>query len=133
MYNMREIFRHKGKHVFYNTGEVEESENDAVVIVGQPHLQKKTAEKKEEALTDEQMGIVLGSMSDNRITDSVKDLVAQAEEEDEASSEGLTAEQSDIVLSSMSDNRITDSVKDLVEHARVEESEDTEAMDDADT
>ena len=48
-----------------------ESEEDAVIIGNKPPKEK----EKEEELTPEQMSIVLGSMSDNRISDSVKDIV----------------------------------------------------------
>lgn len=104
---MKEIFRYKGKHVLYNTGEVEESESEKV-LVGD----SEKAEKDDE-LTAEQMGIVLNSMSDNRISDSVKDLVQKAEEGDPA--QLLTEEQRKIVSGSMSDNRISDNVRELVE------------------
>ncbi|MBQ3971833.1 MAG: hypothetical protein II687_06480 [Selenomonadaceae bacterium] len=103
---MREIFRYKGKHVLYNTGEVEESDEEKVVVE-----QPKSPAGAD--LTPEQMGIVLGSMSDNRISDSVRDLVEKAGG-GEADSQ-LTEEQRKIVSSSMSDNRISDSVKELVE------------------
>ena len=79
---MREIFRYKGKHVLYNTGEVEESDEEKVVVE-----QPKSSAGAD--LTPEQMGIVLGSMSDNRISDSVKDLVAQAEAGPELSEEQI--------------------------------------------
>ena len=67
---MREIFRYKGKQVLYNTGEVEESDEEKAVVE-----QPKSSAGAD--LTPEQMGIVLGSMSDNRISDSVKELVEQ--------------------------------------------------------
>lgn len=105
---MKEIFKYKGKHILYNTGEVRPDEEAQ---------EEKSADKKEEkepALTAEQMDVVLGSMSNNRISDSVKDLVAQASSEEE---EALSEEQMNIVKGSMSDNRISDSVKDLVEKA----------------
>ena len=70
---MKELFRHKGKHILYNTGAVQESDEDTAVIVGQPQKKK----REDSGLTAEQMGIVLGSMSDNRISDSVKELVEQ--------------------------------------------------------
>ena len=104
---MREIFKYKGKHILYNTGEVRPDEEE----------QEEKSDKKEEeepALTAEQMDVVKGSMSDNRISDSVKDLVAQASSGGE---EPLSEEQMNIVKGSMSDNRISDSVKDLVEKA----------------
>ena len=104
---MKEIFRYKGKHVIYNTGEVEASESEKV-LVGDA---KEPAGEGE--LTSEQMGIVLSSMSDNRISDSVKDLVQKASESDPA--QLLTEEQRRIVSGSMSDNRISDSVRELVE------------------
>ena len=99
---MKEIFRYKGKHILYNTGEVQQAE------------EKEEASTAEEsgALTEEQMNVVKGSMSDNRISDSVKDLVAQASAEPE-----LSEEQMNVVKGSMSDNRISDSVRDLVEKA----------------
>ena len=69
---MKEIFRHKGKHILYNTGQVQESDEEKVIIG-----EKSKKEEKSEDLTPEQMGIVFGSMSDNRISDSVKELVEQ--------------------------------------------------------
>lgn len=101
---MKQIYRYKGKHVLYNTGEVEESESGTAVVDGGPK-----AAESENGLTAEQMDVVLGSMSDNRINDSVKALV------DQAGGEDLTEEQRRIVLGSMSDNRINDSVKALVD------------------
>jgi len=86
-----------------------ESEEDAVIIGNKPPKEK----EKEEELTPEQMSIVLGSMSDNRISDSVKDIVEEAA--GDSPGEDLTDEQRNIVLGSMSDNRISDSVKDIVE------------------
>ena len=62
------------------------------------------------------MKVVLGSMSDNRITDSVKDLVEQAAEKENTGDAQLTEEQMKVVMGSMSDNRITDSVKELVDN-----------------
>ena len=107
---MKEIFRYKAKRILYNTGEVMESDDEKISI-GTPG-----GAKKEDALTSEQMGIVLSSMSDNRISDSVKDLVEKASEKGPNSL--LTEEQMRIVSSSMSDNRISDSVKELVaQHA----------------
>lgn len=101
---MREIFRYKGKHILYNTGEVEETPPEP-----------ESAPEKEEALSEEQMKVVLGSMSNNRITDSVKDLVEQAAEKENTGDAQLTEEQMKVVMGSMSDNRITDSVKELVD------------------
>ncbi len=103
---MKEIFRYKAKHILYNTGEVMESDDEKISI-GTPE-----GGKKEDALTSEQMGIVLSSMSDNRISDSVRDLVETASEKGPDSL--LTMEQMNIVSSSMSDNRISDSVRELV-------------------
>jgi hypothetical protein len=95
---VKQIFRYKGKHILYNTGEIQQDEEE---------------EKKEDTgLTEEQMNVVKGSMSDNRISDSVKDLVAQAEAGPE-----LSEEQMNVVKGSMSDNRISDSVRDAVEKA----------------
>ena len=101
----KEIFRYKGKHVLYNTGQVQEVEEEK--------KEEKKSKADEGELTEEQMGIVLGSMSDNRISDSVKDLVSKATEE--GSDAVLTDEQRRIVSSSMSDNRISDSVREIVE------------------
>ena len=103
---MKEIFKYKGKHILYNTGEIIDTAEEAEVVPGK---------EKSDQLTKEQMNVVLGSMSDNRITDSVKDLVDQAT--DPNAEPLLTDEQKNIVSKSMSDNRITDSVKDLVEKA----------------
>ena len=106
---MREIFRYKAKRILYNTGEIQE---DPVEENAKP-IENKA--KHEEELTAEQMNIVLGSMSDNRISDNVKDLAAHAAGgASESSGEQLTDEQMSIVLGSMSDNRISDNVKDLV-------------------
>ena len=99
---VKEIFKYKGKHILYNTGQVEQEEE-----------KEETAKSKKDAgLTEEQMNVVKGSMSDNRISDSVKDLVEKASAEPE-----LSEEQMNVVKGSMSDNRISDSVKDLVEKA----------------
>lgn len=95
-----EIFRYKGRKILYNTGLVEDIDTEKNI---------------NDDLTDEQRKIVMSSMSDNRISDSVKDLVEHAEAEKDVDQESnLTAEQLKIVMSSMSDNRISDSVKDLV-------------------
>ena len=95
---VKQIFRYKGKHILYNTGEIQRDEEE---------------EKKEDTgLTEEQMNVVKGSMSDNRISDSVKELVARAEAGPE-----LSEEQMNVVKGSMSDNRISDSVRDAVEKA----------------
>ena len=110
--NFREMFRYKGKHILYNTGVVEEvveEEEEKEEKEGKVDLKKKN-EDNDGALSSEQMDVVLNSMSDNRITDSVKSMVDQATEDG-----ALTDEQKNIVLGSMSDNRITDSVKNLVE------------------
>ncbi len=66
------MFRYKGKHILYFTGEVQREEEN-------PPPKEEIAEANEtkEELSAEQMKIVLGSMSDNRISDSVKDLVAK--------------------------------------------------------
>ena len=99
-----EIFRYKGKKILYNTGLVEEIDTDEPAM--------------EDSLTADQMKIVMSSMSDNRISDSVKDLVEHAGAEVEAEHEdNLTEEQMRIVMNSMSDNRISDIVKELVEKA----------------
>ena len=61
---VKQIFRYKGKHILYNTGEIQQDEEE---------------EKKEDTgLTEEQMNVVKGSMSDNRISDSVRDAVEKA-------------------------------------------------------
>ena len=61
---VKEIFKYKGKHILYNTGEIQQDEEE---------------EKKEDTgLTEEQMNVVKGSMSDNRISDSVRDAVEKA-------------------------------------------------------
>ena len=65
---VKEIFKYKGKHILYNTGQIEQEEE-----------KEETAKAKGDAgLTEEQMNVVKGSMSDNRISDSVKDLVEKA-------------------------------------------------------
>ena len=97
---VKEIFKYKGKHILYNTGQIEQAEEDG----------EKVGAKADEGLTEEQMDVVKGSMSDNRISDSVKDLVEKASAEPE-----LSEEQMNVVRGSMSDNRISDSVRDLVE------------------
>ena len=74
--------------------------------------EEKAKAKGDSGLTEEQMSVVKGSMSDNRISDSVKDLVEKASAEPE-----LSEEQMNVVKGSMSDNRISDSVRDLVEKA----------------
>ncbi|MBR3622155.1 MAG: hypothetical protein IKN43_02275 [Selenomonadaceae bacterium] len=106
---MREIFRYKTKNILYFTGEFEEDEED-----------KKKKEKGKKAavasqdvgLSPEELAIVEHSKSDNRISDSVADLVAMAEGGEAL----LTDEQRRIVESSKSDNRISDSVADIVAH-----------------
>ena len=99
---VKEIFKYKGKHILYNTGKIEQEEEKEEAV----------ATKADKGLTEEQMNVVKGSMSDNRISDSVKDLVEKASAEPE-----LSEEQMNVVKGSMSDNRISDSVKDLVEKA----------------
>ena len=99
---VKEIFRYKGKHILYNTGEIQQEEEKSESVEA----------KEDTGLTEEQMNVVKGSMSDNRISDSVKDLVAQAAAEPE-----LSEEQMNVVKGSMSDNRISDSVRDMVEKA----------------
>ena len=103
---VKEIFKYKGKHILYNTGEIQQEEEK----------KEGTAEarKEDSGLTEEQMNVVKGSMSDNRIADSVKDLVEKAEAKPENE---LSEEQMNVVKDSMSDNRISDSVRDLVEKA----------------
>ena len=100
---VKQIFRYKGKHILYNTGEIQQEEEKDEPV---------EAKNDEAGLTEEQMNVVKGSMSDNRISDSVKDLVAQASAEPE-----LSEEQMNVVKGAMSDNRISDSVRDLVEKA----------------
>ncbi len=107
--SMRQIYRYKAKHILYNTGEVQAAE--------EPEDAGKEAAAEEAPLTEEQMNVVLGSMSDNRIIDSVKDIVEHASET--APENALTEEQMRVVMGSMSDNRIIDSVKELVEHSGV--------------
>ena len=65
---VKEIFKYKGKHILYNTGQVEQEEEK----------EEKAKAKGDSGLTEEQMSVVKGSMSDNRISDSVKDLVEKA-------------------------------------------------------
>lgn len=103
----KEIYMYKGRRVLYNTGEVQEDDEKPLEVGGSP----KQDEEKEEELSEAQMAVVLSSMSDNRISDSVRDAVAQAES---SAMDELTEEQRRIVEGSKSDNRISDSVKDLV-------------------
>ena len=106
---MKQLFLHKSKHILYNTWTVDNTDGEAeaptaVEIIPNPGKKDKKHRKKRrpkatppldkkppatppetdapvaDDLTPEQMSVVLGSMSDNRITDSVKDLVAQATE-----------------------------------------------------
>ena len=83
---MRQIFRYKGKHVLYNTWQVEESEEEkAEKAAAAEPAAAKTDEAEERAkknaeeaqLSADQLNVVLASMSDNRISDSVKSLVEQ--------------------------------------------------------
>ncbi|MBR2214807.1 MAG: hypothetical protein IJ849_03490 [Selenomonadaceae bacterium] len=91
---MSEIFRFKGKHILYNTGEIQNSEPVRIEVgkkknplaappptdTPREHPAETVTELAAEAaeeLSPEQMAVVLGSMSDNRINDSVRDLVAQ--------------------------------------------------------
>ena len=88
---MKQIFRYKGKHILYNTWQVEQDEEDQAAdgCDATPGENHETAPKETEAetrakarseeaqLSAEQMSVVLASMSDNRINDSVKSLVEQ--------------------------------------------------------
>ena len=82
---MRQIFRYKGKHVLYNTWQVEESEEEKAEKAAAEPVAAKTDEAEERAkknaeeaqLSADQLNVVLASMSDNRISDSVKSLVEQ--------------------------------------------------------
>lgn len=77
---MREIYRYKSKNILYSTGTYEEEEDDI--------KKRKEAEAASQAqfpaapdvdssgLTPEQLAIVNASKSDNRISDSVADIVA---------------------------------------------------------
>ena len=84
---MRQIFKYKSKHVLYNTYQLEETDeekaereaaasNEASASTDEAEARaKKNAEEAQ--LTGEQLNVVLASMSDNRIADSVKSLVEQ--------------------------------------------------------
>ena len=85
---MRQIFQYKSKHILYNTWRVEEKEEEKKDeeqkgeenVAATPSDDAETRAKKnaEDAnLTDDQLSVVLASMSDNRISDSVKSLVEQ--------------------------------------------------------
>ena len=84
---MRQIFRYKGKHVLYNTWQVEESEEEKAekaAAAAEPaaaktdEAEERAKKNAEEAqLSADQLNVVLASMSDNRISDSVKSLVEQ--------------------------------------------------------
>ena len=89
---MRQIFRYKGKHILYNTWQVEETEEEKAEAekqaaaegekeeIGEKENEAETRAKaraEEAQLSAEQMNVVLASMSDNRINDSVKSLVEQ--------------------------------------------------------
>lgn len=82
---MREIFRYKSKNILYSTGTYEEEEEDrkkrleteAAMQAAQP-ASPPAADSAMNGLTPEEMAIVNASKSDNRISDSVADIVAHA-------------------------------------------------------
>ena len=108
---MREIFRYKSKNILYFTGEFEEDEEDKKKKA-KAEQEKAANESQGDGLSAEEMAIVEHSKSDNRISDSVADLVAMAEDGEAL----LTDEQRRIVEHSKSDNRISDRVADIVAH-----------------
>mgnify|MGYP007070134771 CR=1 FL=1 len=88
---MRQIFQYKGRHILYNTWRVEEDEEDKKAVE-QPPMASTADQTSDEAdvaqarakknaedanLNDDQLSVVLASMSDNRISDNVKSLVEQ--------------------------------------------------------
>ena len=83
---MKQIFKYKSKHVLYNTWRVEEDEEEKKAAESSNETDNNTetqaetrakARAEEAQLSAEQMNVVLASMSDNRISDSVKSLVDQ--------------------------------------------------------
>ena len=91
---VKEIFKYKGKHILYNTGQVEQEEEK----------EEKAKAKEDSGLTEEQMSVVKGSMSDNRISDSVKDLVEKASAEPELSEDGVSLERYDALQDFLSES-----------------------------
>ena len=78
---MREIYRYKSKNILYSTGTYEEEEEDrkkreAAQRAATAAQAPAAAEADSSGLTPEQLAIVNASKSDNRISDSVADIVA---------------------------------------------------------
>ena len=81
---MREIYRYKSKNILYSTGTYEEEEEDRKKREAAEAAQRAAtaaqapaaAEADSSGLTPEQLAIVNASKSDNRISDSVADIVA---------------------------------------------------------
>ena len=78
---MREIFRYKSKNILYSTGTYEEDEEDKKKRLEAERAAAASAPPAPSALessglSPEQMAIVEHSKSDNRISDSVADIVA---------------------------------------------------------
>ena len=88
---MRQIFQYKSKHVLYNTWRVEETDEEKAeheaaaaataneeAAADTDNAEVRAKKNAEEAnLTDDQLNVVLASMSDNRISDNVAALVEQ--------------------------------------------------------
>ncbi|MBP3723406.1 MAG: hypothetical protein J6I62_09175 [Selenomonadaceae bacterium] len=80
---MREIFKYKTKNILYSTGTFEEDDEDkekrlAAEAAMNTAAPAPSADEDSEfsGLTPEEMAIVNASKSDNRISDSVADIVA---------------------------------------------------------
>lgn len=81
---MREIFRYKSKNILYSTGTFEEDEEDkekrlaAEAAMNTTPAPSPVEDSAFSGLTPEEMAIVNASKSDNRISDSVADIVAHS-------------------------------------------------------
>lgn len=80
---MKEIFRYKSKNILYSTGAYEEDEDEKQKRIASESAMQQSAPAapspfEGSGLTPEEMAIVEHSKSDNRISDSVADLVAAA-------------------------------------------------------
>lgn len=79
---MREIFKYKSKNILYSTGTFEEDDEDkekrlaAEAAMNSAPLPPSVEDSAFGGLTPEEMAIVNASKSDNRISDSVADIVA---------------------------------------------------------
>lgn len=82
---MREIFKYKSKNILYSTGTFEEDDEDKekrlaaeAATDSKPPSSSSVEDSSFSGLTPEEMAIVNASKSDNRISDSVADIVAHS-------------------------------------------------------